>query len=77
MPVTPLSQLPVGTHVRLKSVDGGKGLMRKLLALGISPGNEFEIMNHRGSGIVLGRGGNRVALGASISSKLQVEVINA
>lgn len=73
---TLLSNVPVGKHIRVNAIQGGKSMVRKLLSLGISLGSEFEIINQRGDGIVLAREGNRVALGASISSQLLVEMLD-
>ena len=71
-----LSKVPVGHKIRLNAIHGGKALTRRLLALGISLGSEFEVINHRGDGVVLARDGNRVALGSGISNKLFVETID-
>jgi len=68
-----LSSVPVGRRVRLVSIDGGRQLMRRLLALGLSVGDEFDVLHHRGGGVVVGKNGNRVALGGSIADKLMIE----
>lgn len=71
-----LSTIPVGKKVRLIAVQGERILSRRLLSLGISLGCEFEVISLRGKGVVLGRSGNRVALGQSIVEKLVVEVVD-
>ena len=71
----PLSQLPVGRRMRLVQVRGGQHLRRRLLALGLNIGCEVEIVQRRGGGVVLARGGNRIALGAGIAQKLYAEVL--
>ena len=50
--------------------------MRRLLALGITQGNELEVLHHRGGGVVVGRDGNRVALGTGVAEKLEIEVVS-
>jgi len=72
----PLSEISVGETVRLVSIDGNRQLVRRLLALGITLGTEVEILHHRGHGVVIGRNGNRVALGKVIVDKLQAEKID-
>ena len=72
----PLSEISVGETVRLVSIDGNRQLVRRLLALGITLGTEVEILHHRGHGVVVGRNGNRVALGKIIVDKLQAEKID-
>ena len=70
-----LSTVPVGQKVRLISIYGGRQLIRRLLALGITQGNELEVLHRRSGGVVVGRGGNRVALGAGVADKLVIEVL--
>jgi len=70
-----LSATPVGRRVRLVSIQGGRKLTRRLLALGITQGNEMDVLHHRSGGVVVGRDGNRVALGAGVADKLTIEVL--
>ena len=72
----PLGKIPTGETVRLVSIDGNRQLIRRLLSLGITPGVEVEILHHRGQGVVIGRNGNREALGKSIVDKLQAEKVD-
>ena len=72
----PLSEIQTGETVRLVSIDGNRLLVRRLLSLGITPGVEVEVLHHRGQGVVIGRNGNRVALGKGIVDKLQAEKID-
>ncbi|MFW2437971.1 MAG: FeoA family protein [Arenicellales bacterium] len=71
-----LSKIPTGETARLVSIDGNRQLIRRLLSLGITPGVEVEILHHRGQGVVVGRNGNRVALGKSIVDRLQAEKVD-
>ena len=68
-----LSSVPVGRRVGLTAINGGRQLMRRLLALGLSGGDEFQGLHHRGGGVVVGKNGNRVALGGGIADKLMIE----
>ncbi len=70
-----LSTVPVGRKVRLISIQGGRKLIRRLIALGITQGNELEVLHHRSGGVVVGKDGNRVALGAGVADKLVIEVL--
>jgi ferrous iron transport protein A len=70
-----LSSVPVGQKVRLISIHGGRKLTRRLLSLGVAQGSELEVLHHRSGGVVVGRGGNRVALGAGVADKLMIEVL--
>ena len=71
-----LSDIPVGQRVRILSILGGRQLGRRLLALGLTVGNEVEVLHHRSSGVVVAKGGNRVALGTGVAEKLQVEELS-
>ena len=56
-------------------IDGGERLRRRLLALGLSVGGEVEVVHRRQGGVVLARGGNRVAIGHGVAQKIFAEVI--
>ena len=73
--VVSLSEPLTGQRLRLISVHGGEQLRRRLLALGLSVGDEVEIVHRRNGGVVLARGGNRVALGRGVAQKVFAEVI--
>ncbi len=75
MAIQMLSSVPVGQKVRLISIRGGRKLTRRLLSLGVAQGSELEVLHHRGGGVVVGKGGNRVALGAGVADKLMIEVL--
>lgn len=68
-----LSDIPVGRRVRISAIQGNRQLNRRLLALGLTVGNEVEVLHHRSSGVVVAKEGNRVALGTGVADKLQVE----
>ncbi|MCB1725128.1 MAG: ferrous iron transport protein A [Gammaproteobacteria bacterium] len=76
MEAHPLNELAVGQRMRLVRVLGGQRLKRRLLALGLNIGGELEVVQRRGGGVVLARGGNRVALGAGVAQKLFGEVLD-
>jgi ferrous iron transport protein A len=73
--IRPLTDVPVGRHVRLVQIGGGRQLARRLLALGLSINEELEILQHRGRGVVVARGSNRIALGGGIAEKLMAEIL--
>lgn len=72
----PLFDLVVGQRLRLVRVDGGQRLKRRLMALGLAVGGEAELVQRRPGGVVLARGGNRVALGEGVAHKLYAEVLD-
>lgn len=70
-----LSEPLIGQRLRLVGVHGGEALRRRLLSLGLSVGDEVEVVHRRNGGVVLARGGNRVALGKGVAQKVLAEVI--
>jgi len=62
--------------MRLVSIDGGRRLQLRLLALGLGIGSEAELVQRRPGGVVVARNGNRVALGEGVASKLYAEVLD-
>jgi ferrous iron transport protein A len=73
--IRPMTEIPVGQLVRLVKIEGGRELTRRLLALGLSINEEVEVLQHRGRGVVVARGGNRIALGGGIAEKLMAELL--
>lgn len=67
-----LDTVQAGQRIKLNAIHGGRELSRRLLALGVNLGSEFEVLSHRGHGVVLARDGNRIALGRGIAEKLSV-----
>ncbi|MES9863072.1 MAG: FeoA family protein [Candidatus Thiodiazotropha sp. LLP2] len=72
-----LSGLPVGGRACIKRVLGGRLLVHRLLGLGLRVGSEIEILQRRGSGVVVACQGSRVALGAGVAEKLLMSPIES
>jgi ferrous iron transport protein A len=75
-PLVSLNHAQPGDRVRLVSIKGGRQMTRRLLALGISLGNELDVLHRRGRGVVVARDGNRVALGGGVAERLLTEIID-
>ncbi len=65
------NEIPTGRKVRLTEIDGDRRLVQKLRSLGISVGHDLFILQRRPGGLVVGRDGNRIALGAGVAEKLR------
>jgi len=72
-PTTSLLSLQNGRSGRIAAIDGGKPMIRRMLALGIRVGTVVNMLNHRGKSVVIQNAGTRVALGPGIAEKLRVE----
>lgn len=71
----PLMLADDGERVRIQTLQGGKGLAKRLTELGLNPGTEVRIVARQGGGLVVARGETRLALGGGMASKILVEAI--
>ena len=67
-----LADLPLGVVAHIAEIQGGRGLTRRLLGLGLRVGSAVTVLHHRGQGVVLSNGDTRVALGGGVTEKLWV-----
>lgn len=72
----PLAMAGEGERVRIQSLQGGKGLAKRLTELGLNPGTEVRIVARQGGGLVVARGETRLALGCGMAVKISVEAID-
>lgn len=72
-----LNRLPVGGSACIREIQGGQLLTRRLLSLGLRIGSQVTILHHRGRGVVVVSGGNRIALGGGVAEKMLVEPLVA
>ena len=74
-PAFPLSMTGPGTY-EVAEIRGGCELTRKLLTLGIQPGQKIDLLNEDFRGpLMVGLAGNRLALGRGIAHKILVRQI--
>ena len=71
----PLAMAGEGERVRIRTLQGGKGLAKRLTELGLNPGIEVRIVARQGGGLVVARGETRLALGGGMASKILVEAL--
>ena len=64
-----------GQKVRITGYQGGRMLRARLLALGLNPGREVEVLQNNRGLIIVGVNGGRIALGRGISQKVLAEPI--
>ncbi len=73
----PLALVPSGQRVRITGYQGGRMLRARLLALGLNPGREVDILQNNRGLIIVGLNGGRVALGRGISQKILTAPVEA
>jgi len=70
----PLAFLGEGESGRVVEVRAGRGLTRRLIAMGIAPGMKVRVLKSSGPGpILIEVGQTRIALGRGIAMKIIVE----
>jgi len=69
----PLDSAREGQWVRIVSIDGGRGLVTRLLAMGLLPGTPVLVMRNRGRGpCLLAVRNSRIAIGRGMAHKIRV-----
>jgi ferrous iron transport protein A len=69
----PLSEIQTGARIVVRRVDGGRGLLSRLAALGLVVGSDLEVLQNSQDGPMLVRVRNtRVALGRDEARKVLV-----
>jgi ferrous iron transport protein A len=68
-----LAQVPPGKRVRVEAIQGGRGLVSRLGALGIIPGTVVTVLGNAGAGpVLLEARGSRLALGRGQAARIIV-----
>ena len=71
----PLAMAAVSEHVQLESIKGGKKMLRRLTALGLTPGVELSVVQNTGGALLLSVRGSRIALGRGMARRVMVSLI--
>jgi len=71
--VRPLSAVQAGTTVRIQAVKAGRGLARRLAAMGLLPDVEVTVLRHQPGGpTMISARGTKVILGRGVADKVMV-----
>lgn len=76
-PIASLLSLQNGGCARIVSIEGGKRITKRMLSLGLRVGTVINMLNHRGSSVVIQNAGTRVALGSGMVEKLLIEPLDS
>ncbi|RLB04442.1 MAG: ferrous iron transport protein A [Deltaproteobacteria bacterium] len=69
----PLSMVQEGERVRVVEIRAGRGLIRRLLSIGIGLGDVIEVISNSPPGqVIIGKGGMRLGLGFGMAHKILV-----
>ena len=68
-----LNQMQRGTEVRVVAISGGHMARKKLMDLGIIPGERLKIAQNDGNGpLIIEHHGSRVVVGTGLAGKVRV-----
>ena len=73
--VLPLTMAQDGERVRVERLNGGHGLEKRLVEMGLNVGSEVLISHRQGNQMVVIRGGTRLALGAGVAQRVLVKCV--
>jgi ferrous iron transport protein A len=69
----PLALAAAGERVRIMELAGGCGMVRRLEAMGLRAGSEFEVLQREGpGGMLIQLAGTRLALGMGMLHRIRV-----
>ena len=69
----PLALAAAGERVRIVELAGGRGMARRLDAMGLRPGSEFEVLQREGpGGMLIQLAASRLALGMGMLHRIRV-----
>lgn len=71
----PLHLAKSGINYLITSVTTDKGMMQKLMELGLPMGSEIRVLQHQsGGGVVIAKDNMRIALGPAVSAQINVSL---
>jgi ferrous iron transport protein A len=71
-----LAQVPPGKRARVETVQGGRGLVSRLAALGIISGTVVTVLANAGAGpVILEARGSRLALGRGQAARIIAQLV--
>ena len=69
----PLTIVQAGRRVRLVTVEAGHGLQNRLVAMGLVPGVEIEVLQNSMHGpVIIAVKGGRIIIGRGMAQKIMV-----
>ncbi len=74
MSLTSLATLNEGSEAIVVNISGGRGAMRKLMAMGIVPGKKLRVIGRRGCAMLISINGTKFIVGRGLAMKVIVDV---
>ena len=73
---SPLNEIAIGDTARVIEIQGGKNMTRRLMGLGLKVGSSVTVLHRRGEGVVVGEGGNRIAIGGGVANRVMMQLLD-
>lgn len=73
--MVPLNCAGCGKYI-IKSINTGTSAKRRLMTLGIFPGDEIEVIKPSPGPVIIEKGGTRIGIGYGMASRIMVEKIS-
>ena len=73
----PLAMATVGEQVRLESIYGGRKLIQRLTALGLTPGVELSVVQDAGGPLLVSVRDSRIALCRGMTHRVMVSPVDS
>lgn len=70
----PLVMAAIGERVQLERINGGEKIIRRLTALGLTPGIDLSIVQDAGGPLLVSFRDSRIALGRGMAQKVMVSL---
>ena len=71
----PLSMVEKNSLVRIVKINGGRGLVLRLINVGIKEGKVVKVLNNGGGPVLIAVDNTRIVLGRGASFKIFVEYV--
>ncbi len=72
----PLQQAKSGINHLITGFTADKGMLQKLLELGLPTGSNIRVLQHQaGGGVVVAKDNMRIALGPAVTAQIQVSLL--
>ena len=66
----PLAMASQGENLKIVKLKGSEGTVRRLIAMGLVPGTEVQLINIVGGSVILAIGDNRIGLGVGMAQRV-------
>ncbi len=74
--ITVLTSVPTGTRAKVISIGSGRGRLRRLIEMGLLPGEVIEVVSNSVGPVIIKVRNTMIAIGRGMASSIMVEVLD-